>query len=174
MEKISAEGKLRGMLVDFPVYDQGNAENLSRPKVVFINLYYHGCTKLIMVINAKISTARDELKYIGYTILRVPTQFFMKNNILGKDSRDQNNQVLHNICLKINHKHGGVNNALSKIPSIMNQLVMVMGVDVTNPAPGNVSKKPFIAAAVASADPNVSQFNVEVRLQNKGRVVEEI
>ena len=37
-----------------------------------------------------------------------------------------------------------------------------MGVDVTHPAPGDVSKKPFIAAVVASADPNVFQPNVEV------------
>ena len=56
----------------------------------------------------------------------------------------------------------GMNHDLSKIPSIMNQLVMVMGADVTHPAPGDVSKKPFIAVVVASADPNVFQPNVEV------------
>ena len=160
--------------MDFPLYDKANAENMSQVKVAFRNLYDRGCTKLIMVINAKKGAARDELKYIGDTILRVPTQFVMKNNILGKGNSGPNDQVLHNICLKINHKLGGVNHALAKRPPIMSRPVMVMGADVTHPAPGDVSKKPSIAAVVGSADPNVSQFNVEIRLQDKGRVVEQI
>ena len=174
VKRLYAEGKLRGMPVDFPVYDKANAENMSQVKVAFRNLYDRGCTKLIMVINAKKGAARDELKYIGDTILRVPTQFVMKNNILGKGNSGPNDQVLHNICLKINHKLGGVNHALAKRPPIMSRPVMVMGADVTHPAPGDVSKKPSIAAVVGSADPNVSQFNVEIRLQDKGRVVEQI
>ena len=51
---------------------------------------------------------------------------------------------------------------------------MVVGADVTHPAPGDVSRKPSIAAVVGSRDANVSQFNVEIRLQDKGRVVEQI
>ena len=174
VERLCVEGNLRGMPVDFPVYDRANVENMSQVKAAFKNLYDRGCTKLIMVMVAKKVTARDELKYIGDTKLKVPTQFVMKNKILGKDNRGPDDQVLHNICLKINHKLGGVNHALAKRPPIMDRPVMVMGADVTHPAPGDVSKKPSIAAVVGSADPNVSQFNVEIRLQDKGRVVEQI
>ena len=172
--RLCVEGNLRGMPVDYPVYDRANAENMSQVKAAFRNLYDCGCTKLIMVINAKKSTVRDELKYIGDTELKVPTQFVMKNNILGKDNRGPDDQVLHNICLKINHKLGGVNHALAKRPPVMDRPVMVLGADVTHPAPGDLSRKPSIAAVVGSVDPNVSQFNVEIRLQDKGRVVEQI
>ena len=174
VERLYVEGNLRGMPVDYPVYDRANAENMSQVKAAFRNLYDRGCTKLIMVINAKKSTVRDELKYIGDTELKVPTQFVMKNNILGKDNRGPDDQVLHNICLKINHKLGGVNHALAKRPPVMDRPVMVLGADVTHPAPGDLSRKPSIAAVVGSVDPNVSQFNVEIRLQDKGRVVEQI
>ena len=56
----------------------------------------------------------------------------------------------------------------------MNRQVMVVSADVTNPAPGDVPKKPSIAAAVGSTYSKVSQFKVEIRLQDKGRVVEQI
>ena len=143
-------------------------------KEIFINLYDHGCTNLIMVVNAKKGTARDKLKYIGDAILRVPTQFVMKKNILGKHNRGLNDQILHNVSLKTNHKLVGVSHALSKIQSIMNQLVMTMGAAVTQPAPDDVSKKPSVASVVGSSDPKAPQFGVKIRLQNKGQVVEEI
>ena len=77
-----------------------------------------------------------------------------------------------------------MNQALWKRPPIMNRPVMVMGADVTHPAPRDDCRRPSIAAVVGSTDPNVSQFNVEIRLQervtegtegkSKVRVVEEI
>ena len=45
-----------------------------------------------------------------------------------------------------------------------------MGADVTHPAPDDVSKKPTIAAVVASTDLHFSQYNGQIRLQ--GRVEE--
>ena len=178
------EGAMRGMYVDYPIYKKANAEHISQVKAIFENLFDDGCVQLIMVIIAKKGPARDELKYLGDTILKVPTQFVLKANILGKDSKGPDAQVLHNLCLKINHKLGGVNHALLTKPPIMNKPVMVMGADVTHPAPSDIAKKPSIAAVVGSADSDVSQFNAEIRLQervvgktegkSKGRVVEEI
>ena len=56
----------------------------------------------------------------------------------------------------------------------MNRPVMVVSADVINPALGDVPKKPLMAAVVGSTYPKVSQFKVEIRLQDKGRVVEQI
>ena len=66
----------------------------------------------------------------------------------------------------------------------MNRSVMVMGADITHPAPRDDFRRPSIAAVVGSTDPSVSQFIVEIRLQervakdiegkSKVRVVEEI
>ena len=189
VDRLFREGYSRGISVDYPTYFKANAENMLQVKQAFKNLHDHikkinGSTQLIMVITARKGPPRGELKYLGDTKFKIPTQFVMKNNIFGKDNKGPSDQVLHNICLKINHKLGGVNHALWKRPPIMNRPVMVMGADVTHPAPRDDCKRPSIAAVVGSTDPNVSQFNVEIRLQervtkdiegkSKVRVVEEI
>ena len=186
IDRLYSEGKIRGMLVEYPTYCKANPENLSQVKETFIKLHDHikknyGPTQLIMVITAQKGPPRGELKYHGDVILKIPTQFVLKDNVFWKDN---SGQILHDLCLKINHKLGGVNHALYKRPPIMNQPVMVIGADVTHPAPGSDSERPSIAAVVGSTDPNVSQFNVEVRLQkrvdaeseskSKGKVIENI
>ena len=189
VDRLCREGKSRGIYVDYPTYCKANAENVLQVKQAFRNLHddikkINGSTQLIMVITARKGPPRGELKYLGDTIFKIPTQFVMKNNVFGKGNKGPTDQVLHNICLKINHKLGGVNHALWERPPIMNRPVMVMGADVTHPAPRDDCKRPSIAAVVGSTDPNVSQFNVEIRLQervakdtegkSKVRVVEEI
>ena len=56
--------------------------------------------------------------------------------------------------------------------------IMVMGADVTHPAPDQLGLKPSIAAIVGSYDPSVSKYFCEVRIQFKDKdaknVVEEI
>ena len=112
----------------------------------------------------------------------------MKTNVTGRDNNGPSYQVLHNLCLKINPKFGGVNHALSKGPPLMNEAVIVMGAAVTHPPSSDNSKKPSIVAVVGSVDLDFYQFNVEIRLQervgqnskveekskDKGRAVEEI
>ena len=189
VDRLIREGNSRGVHVNYPTYFKPNAENLLQVKQAFTKLHDHikkinGSTQLIMVITARKGPPRGELKYYGDTVFKVPTQFVMKNNVFGKENKGPSDQVFHNICLKINHKLGGVNHALWKRPTIMNRPVMVMGADVTHPAPRDDCRRPSIAAVVGSTDPNVSQFNVEIRLQelvtkdtegkSKVRVVEEI
>ena len=189
VDRLIREGNSRGINVNYPTYFKANAENLLQVKQTFTKLHDHikkinGSTQLIMVITARKGPPRGELKYYGDTVFKVPTQFVMKNNVFGKENKGPSDQVFHNICLKINHKLGGVNHALWKRPTIMNRPVMVMGADVTHPAPRDDCRRPSIAAVVGSTDPNVSQFNVEIRLQervtegtegkSKVRVVEEI
>ena len=186
VDRLYSEGKIRGMLVEYPTYCKANPENLSQVKETFIKLHDHisknyGPAQLIMVMTAQKGPLRGELKYLGDVTLKIPNQFVLKDTVFRKDNRDQ---ILHNLCLKINHKLGGVNHALCKRPPIMNRPVMVVGADVTHPAPDDDSERPSIAAVVGSTDPNVSQFNVEVRLQkrvdaesenkSKGRVIENI
>ena len=202
VDRIRSEGNMRGMLVDNPTYGNADIRNTSQVKKTFEKLYNdirkkkenkegkneNGFKVLILVINPKQSTIKDELKYLGDAILRVPTQFVLKTNVTGRDNNGPSYQVLHNLCLKMNHKLGGVNHALCKGPALMNEVVMVMGADVTHPPSGDNSKKPSIAAVVASVDLDFYQFNVEIRLQersdenskleekskDKGRAVKEI
>ena len=202
VDRIRSEGNMRGMLVDNPTYGNANIRNTSQVKETFEKLYNDirkkkenkegknedGSKVLILVINPKQSTIKDELKYLGDAILRVPTQFVLKTNVTGRDNNGPSYQVLHNLCLKMNHKLGGVNHALCKGLPLMNEVVMVMGADVTHSPSSDNSKKPSIAAVVGSVDLDFYQFNVEIRLQersdensklekkskDKGRAVEEI
>ena len=45
---------------------------------------------------------------------------------------------------------------------------MIVGADVTHPAPDQMGVKPSIAAVVASVDPAISQYICEVRVQFRG------
>ena len=185
VDRIRSEGNMRGMLVDNPTYENANIRNTSQVKEIFQKLYNdirrkkenkegrneNGSKLLILVINPKQSTIKDQLKYLGDAILRIPTQFVLKTNVTGRDNNGPSYQVLHNLCLKMNHKLGGVNHALSKGPPFMNEAAMVIGADVTHPASGDSAKKPSIAAVVGSADLDFYQFNVEIRLQRR---VEEV
>lgn len=47
--------------------------------------------------------------------------------------------------------------------------VMIMGADVTHPAPAHRGQKPSIAAIVASVDPQASQYEVEIRVLDSGQ-----
>ena len=92
----------------------------------------------------------------------------MKAKVLGRDNNGSNAQVLHNLCLKINHKLGGGNHALwTRLPT-MDKPVMFMGAYVTHPTTDDVSKKPSIAAVIGSTDFDISQFNLEIRWQYNG------
>ena len=184
VNRILSECKMRGMLVDNPIYKSADIRIASQVRENFKKLYHdikkkkegqngkkeNGCKPIILVINPSKDPIKNELKYLGDLELRVPTQFILKSTITGRDNKGPNDQVLHDICLKINHKLGGVNHALSNLPPILDEVVMVMGADVTHPAPGDVSKKPSIAAVVASTDLHFSQYNGQIRLQ--GRVEE--
>ena len=184
VNRVLSECKMRGLSVDDPIYESADIRHASQVRENFKKLYHdikrkkedkigkkeNGCKLIILVINPSKDPIKNELKYLGDLELRVPTQFILKSTVTGRDNKGPNDQVLHDICLKINHKLGGVNHALSKQPFILDEAVMVMGADVTHPAPDDVSKKPSIAAVVGSTDLHYSQYNGEIRLQ--GRVEE--
>lgn len=168
VDSLYREGQLRGMFVDYPKHDKANAANISQVKTDFKIFYDCGCMQLIMIIDAKKGPVRGELKFLRDKILRVPTQFVMKAKVLGKDNNGSNAQVLHNLCLKINHKLGGVNHALwTRLPT-MDKPVMFMGAYVTHPTTDDVSEKLSIAAVIGSTDFDISQLNLEIRWQYNG------
>merc|ERR1719186_552551 len=69
----------------------------------------------------------------------------------------------------MNAKLGGTNFILSNQsrPKFLDRPVMIMGADVTHPAPEHKGLKPSIAAVVASMDPRaLSNYEVQVRVQS--------
>jgi eukaryotic translation initiation factor 2C len=116
----------------------------------------------------------SELKRLGDLIYEIPTQC-----VKERVARDSNPQVLANICLKINAKVGGVNNAIVpklRCPVFKDQPVIFLGADVTHPSPQGFNKdQPSIAAVVGSIDNMMCKYACQVRCQkHKQEIIAEL
>jgi eukaryotic translation initiation factor 2C len=78
-----------------------------------------------------------------------------------------NNQYFANVGLKFSLKLGGRNHSLnpSKMGILRERKTMVVGLDVTHPAPGSPSNAPSVAGIVASVDEWLGQWPAELRIQ---------
>lgn len=90
--------------------------------------------------------------------------------IQAKNAKKCNPMTLAQLCLKINAKMGGLNNAIdtgnkfTRPARIFSEPVIFLGADVTHPGIGDKSS-PSIAAVVGSVDPYPIRYAVCVRVQ---------
>ena len=174
VNKLRKEGRNCGLTIDYPRYASGRDE---RQVVRFFEDLFENIKQeqkqgpqLIMVIGLKKGAVRDLVKHTSDVIYGIPSQY-----VLQKTVRNINPQILHNICLKLNSKLGGTNQVFAEasLPDVLQEPVMIMGADVTHPAPGE--RKPSIAAVVGSCDPGAqSLYNTEVSFQFGNQAIEEI
>ncbi|KAK8759542.1 hypothetical protein V5799_002821 [Amblyomma americanum] len=103
-----------------------------------------------------------DIKEAAEVQVGIRTQCIRMQNVVDNWSRP----LIINLCLKINAKLGGTNNALAsaQMPQLLKQFAMIIGADVTHPAPGD-SVRPSIAACVASVDKVPSQYRAAIRVQ---------
>ncbi|KAF7723040.1 Eukaryotic translation initiation factor 2C [Apophysomyces ossiformis] len=103
-----------------------------------------------------------EIKRISDTVIGIPTQCVQSKHIA-----DAKKQYCANVCLKVNMKLGGMNLFLSppQIPFISQRPTIIMGADVTHPAPGDMSR-PSVAAVTASMDARASRYASAIRVQS--------
>ena len=82
---------------------------------------------------------------------------------------DYDLQYMANIALKFNLKMGGRNHHVISdgLGLIEEDKTMVLGIDVTHPAPGSTAEAPSVASMVANIDPFLSQWPAELRIQQK-------
>ncbi|KAJ2655472.1 hypothetical protein IW148_006037 [Coemansia sp. RSA 1199] len=104
---------------------------------------------LLVVLPSTNAHVYQTIKNCAYTTLGIQTQCMQAKNM-----QKPSTQYCANLCLKINTKLGGTNQALT--PSHLQKLVhnkptLFMGCDVTHPAPGE-QHKPSIASVVGSTD----------------------
>jgi len=179
VNKFYEEASQCGFEVDYPVYGKADFHNLEDVERTFKDLCHHiqrqhgGPPQLILLITPKKGNVYPCIKYIGDAILNVPTQFVLKKNATGPSREGPKPQTIHNICLKVNAKTGGTNHGLFVRPPVMMKPIMILGADVTHSAPSEF-KKPSIAAMVGSCNPEASQYFSEVRVQQQGKVMENI
>ncbi|KAH6943446.1 hypothetical protein HPB50_021678 [Hyalomma asiaticum] len=116
---------------------------------------------MVIIVLAKNSNYA-EIKQVAETEIGLRTQCVMDNNVVKKC----NAALVTNLCQKINAKLGGTNNSLlsQEKPAIFQKPVIVIGADVTHPAPGD-KLRPSIAACVGSLDSIPSKFHATIRVQ---------
>ena len=123
---------------------------------------------LMIVFPFKAGFLYGKIKQLCDMKYAIVTQCFLKDNVFKPPAKELNKQTIGNICLKINAKLGGINHVLSakSKPALLKRPVMVMGADVSHPAPESRGMKPSIAAIVASVEPKAAGYQVEVRVQD--------
>merc|ERR1719244_924385 len=129
---------------------------------------------VLVIFPFKAGSLYDKIKQLGDMKFNISTQCCLRNNLF-KGGSGLNKQVVANICMKINSKMGGINHSLSKEcrPKLLRRPVMIMGADVSHPAPESRGVKPSIAAVVGSVEPKAAVYEVQVRIQDMGLVSNE-
>lgn len=108
---------------------------------------------VVVILMNSISSIYSEIKRTGETILGIPTQCLLMRNV-----QRPNKQYLANVCLKVNAKLGGINQVLGEnhLPFLRQIPTIVLGADVSHPAPG--SRAASVTGLVASLSPDLSRF----------------
>jgi len=130
------------------------------PMLRYLKQTFIGLQLIIVILPGK-TPVYAEVKRVGDTIIGLATQCVQSKNVVRTSP-----QTLSNLCLKINVKLGGINNILVPAirPKLFNAPVIFFGADVTHPPAGD-TKKPSIAAVVASMDAHPSRYAATVRVQ---------
>ncbi|KAL3236883.1 hypothetical protein MRX96_022137 [Rhipicephalus microplus] len=117
--------------------------------------------EMVIIVLTK-STNYAEIKQVAETEIGLRTQCVIDNNVVKKC----NPALVTNLCQKMNAKLGGTNNSLlpQEKPAIFLKPVIIIGADVTHPAPGD-KHRPSIAACVGSLDSIPSRFHSSIRVQ---------
>ncbi|CAG8932475.1 unnamed protein product [Penicillium salamii] len=141
-----------------------HAENRDTLEKAFISLQKNeGYDLLIVILPDTDAATFDWIKLLGDLRLGVLTHCMILDKLKKQQGQDQ---YISNNAMKINLKMGGCNQFLdpSGLKFIAQGKTMVVGLDVTHPASGEVWM-PSIAGIVASIDGHMGQWPGEVRPQ---------
>lgn len=106
------------------------------------------------------------LKNIAETVLGIVTQCVTDQSI----TKRCNAATINNILQKLNAKLGGTNNTIPAVKTIIfKKPIMIMGADVTHPAPTEMNR-PSVAAVVASVDRLAFRYISTFRIQKQNTV----
>jgi eukaryotic translation initiation factor 2C len=137
-------------LIDEAFKKFNNTPNKLPPKLVLV----------ILPVND--SVIYNRIKYAGDV-----REGIINVCVVAQKFAKANSQYHVNVALKVNLKLGGQNQVLdsSKLGLLAEGKTMVVGLDVTHPAPGASSNAPSVASIVASVDQKLGQWPAELRIQ---------
>ncbi|GJE87996.1 Piwi-domain-containing protein [Phanerochaete sordida] len=114
---------------------------------------------LLVLLPANAPELRKEVKWWGDCVRGVPTQCVRGGKYNGAKNDRALDQYCNNVALKINAKTRGVASVPTTFCEGELSGVMVVGCDVSHPAPG-VRGRPSIASVVSSWNATQTQYNV--------------
>lgn len=147
-----------GMRVSRPLcVDSCDSRDISQ---VLERMKSRGIVLVVVILGQQASYAA--VKEAAEVKLGILTQCMKEFNFTTKCT----DSLIANLCLKINAKLGGTNNSFveRERPSVLCEPVIIIGADVSHPAPGD-KVKPSIAACVASMDSIPSRYRASIRVQ---------
>ncbi|KAK7040377.1 hypothetical protein VNI00_009853 [Paramarasmius palmivorus] len=124
---------------------------------------------ILVVIPTGGGTIYKQVKFFGDVQAGVPTQC-----VKSPTCRGANSQYWANVCAKINPKLGGVNfipdssSGTFRAISDPRMSTIIMGADVTHPAPGpSMKSMPSYSSVVTSLDSSVSKYVALLQVQRR-------
>lgn len=177
VDKLLAAARLVGMTVAVnvkaqytPIVFAGQRDPIPQALANLRQQMAQGNSKLALVVlptDTSNNNSYRDVKRAAETVIGLPTQCFKPKWIKGVEEsafKKTDRTLFNNLLLKINAKLGGVNAAIeSPLPVVSEAPTMLVGIDVTHPAPGSTA--PSIAAVVASMDRTCTKYRAAVLLQ---------
>ncbi|KAI9893497.1 MAG: hypothetical protein M1814_006794 [Vezdaea aestivalis] len=153
---------------------QGDGQHRRQLDKVFKEASDRNFRLILMVLDKRDTALYAAAKYLADVKHGIHTVFMVHANKKFHGQTGGTPDYCANVAHKINSKFGGTNQKpdprIHYLSLIKNpQRTMVMGMDVTHPAPGSERSTPSIAAVVASVDPDFTLYPASV-MAHQGRV----
>lgn len=157
---LGTEGPSAPQPFEAPLPGSEDANDASIQKV-FKAMFSTGIKMVLVILPNSSSVTYARVKFWGDVKAGIHSVCVLAEN-LSKGA-----QYYANVALKFNLKNGGVNQLLpNQLGFLNNGNTMVVGIDVTHPAPKSMEGSPSIAAVVASIDNEYGQWPGSIRCQD--------
>lgn len=128
---------------------------------IFKTMSQAGVKMVLVILPNKNKATYARVKYWGDVKTGIHSVCVVEENL------EKGLQYYANVALKFNLKSGGTNQLLPKrLGFLSDGETMVVGIDVTHPAPKSMEGTPSIAAVVASIDQHFGQWPGSIRCQD--------
>ena len=156
---LGSEGPLnpRGFESPLPGPEDANDTSVQR---IFNTMSQAGVKMVLVILPNSSKATYARVKYWGDVRTGIHSVCVLEEKL------NKGPQYYANVALKFNLKSGGTNQLLPKRLGFLNDgETMVVGIDVTHPAPKSMEGTPSIAAVVASIDEHFGQWPGSIRCQ---------
>lgn len=147
----------QGFQAPLPGSEDANDASIQK---IFKTMFDGGIKMVLVILPSSSAVTYARVKYWGDVKFGIHSVCVLAANL------SKGLQYYANVALKFNLKCGGVNQLLPKQLGFLNDgKTMVVGIDVTHPAPKSMEGTPSIAAVVASIDSDYGQWPGSIRCQ---------